>query len=77
MTRSLDKKILDEVKFISVSKGPNRKEKYDTLHDGKNSYDLKDLNEISKLLQFIKMNPTDLQSTIIGREGLKIFYHQV
>ncbi len=54
VTRSLDKKILDEVKFISVSKGPNRKEKYDTLHDGKNSYDLKNLNEISKLLQFIR-----------------------
>ncbi len=54
VTRSLDKKILDEVKFISISKGPNRKEKYDTLHDGKNSYDLKNLNEISKLLQLIR-----------------------
>ncbi len=54
VTRSLDKQILDEVKFISISKGPNRKEKYDTLHDGKDSYDLKNLNEISKLLQLIR-----------------------
>ena len=39
--KNLDKKLLEKIKIISVSKGPNRNEKYDVLHDGKNSYELK------------------------------------
>ena len=37
----LDEKFLENIKFISISKGPNRNEKYDVLHDGKNSHKLK------------------------------------
>ena len=50
----LDKKFLENIKFISVSKGPNRNEKYDILHHGKNSYELKNSIEISKLLQLAR-----------------------
>ena len=50
----LDDKFLEKIKFISVSKGPNRNEKYDTLHDSKNSYELKNSSNISKLLQLVR-----------------------
>ena len=50
----LDEKFLKNIKFISVSKGPNRNEKYDILHDSKNSYELKNSKEISKLLQLVR-----------------------
>ena len=50
----LDKKFLEKIKFIAVSKGPNRNERYDILHDGKNSYELINSNEISKLLQLVR-----------------------
>ncbi len=50
----LDKKFLENIKFISVSKGPNRNEKYDILHHGKNSHELKNSIEISKLLQLAR-----------------------
>ena len=50
----LDKKIIDKIKFLSISKGPNRKEKYDTLHYGNNSYRLDDIQEISKLMQLLR-----------------------
>lgn len=49
-----DEKFLDNIKFISVSKGPNRNEKYDVLHDGKNSHELNNFKEISKLLQLVR-----------------------
>ncbi len=52
--KNLDAKFLENIKFISISKGPNRSEKYDTLHYGKNSLELKNANEISKLLQLIR-----------------------
>ena len=52
--KNLDEIFLQNIKFISISKGPNRNEKYDILHDHKNSYELKNSNEISKLLQFIR-----------------------
>ena len=52
--KNLDEIFLQNIKFISISKGPNRNEKYDILHDDKNSYELKNSNEISKLLQFIR-----------------------
>ena len=52
--KSIDKKFLKKIKFISISKGPNRSEKYDFLHDGKNIYELKNEVEISKLLQLIR-----------------------
>ena len=50
----LDDKFLEKIKFISVSKGPNRNEKYDTLHDSKNSHELKNSSNISKLLQLVR-----------------------
>jgi excinuclease ABC subunit C len=52
--KNLDKKFLEKIKLISVSKGPNRNEKYDILHDGKNSHELKNSNDISKLLQLVR-----------------------
>ena len=52
--KNLDKKFLKKIKFISLSKGPNRNEKYDTLHYGKNNLELKHSNEISKLLQLVR-----------------------
>ena len=48
--KNLDEKLLEKIKIISVSKGPNRNEKYDVLHYDKNSYDLSKLDEISKSL---------------------------
>ncbi len=50
----LDDKFLKKIRLISVSKGPNRNEKYDVLHDGNNSHELRNLDEISKLLQLIR-----------------------
>ncbi len=52
--KNLDEKILRQIKIISVSKGPNRKEKYDLLHYGKNNYELKEKKEISKLIQLVR-----------------------
>ena len=52
--KHLDKKFLQNIKLISISKGPNRNEKYDILHDGKNRHELKNSNEISKLLQLVR-----------------------
>ena len=52
--KCLDEKFLENIKFISVSKGPNRNEKYDILHDSKKSYELKNSKEISKLLQLVR-----------------------
>jgi len=50
----LDKKFLEKIRFISISKGPNRNEKYDTLHYGKGSRELQNSDEISKLLQLVR-----------------------
>ena len=50
----LDKKLLEKIKFVSVSKGPNRNEKYDILHYDKKSHELKTSNEISKLIQLVR-----------------------
>ena len=52
--KNLDKKLLEKIKIVSVSKGPNRKEKYDVLHYGKNSYELSNKDEISKLIQLVR-----------------------
>ena len=52
--KNLDEKLLKKIKIISVSKGPNRSEKYDLLHYGKNKYELKDKDEISKLIQLVR-----------------------
>ena len=52
--KSLDEKLLDKIKIISVSKGPNRNEKYDFLHLGENSYELRNRDEISKLIQLVR-----------------------
>lgn len=52
--KNLDVKLLQDIRLISVSKGPNRNEKYDILHDGNNTYELRNSDEISKLLQLIR-----------------------
>ena len=52
--KNLDKQLLQKIKIISVSKGPNRNEKYDFLHFDKNLYELSNKNEISKLIQFVR-----------------------
>ena len=52
--KNLEKKFLERVKIISISKGPNRKEKYDILHNEKRSYELKNSMEISKILQLVR-----------------------
>ena len=52
--KNVDKKILEKIKIISVSKGPNRNEKYDVLHYGKKSYELGEKEEISKLIQLVR-----------------------
>ena len=54
VSKNLDKKYLENIKFISVSKGPNRKEKYDVLHYDNKSYELSKLVDISKLIQLIR-----------------------
>ena len=50
----LDKKFLEKIRFISVSKGPNRNEKYDTLHDNEDSHELNNSDGIKKLLQLVR-----------------------
>ncbi len=50
----LDKKISENIKFISISKGPNRNQKYDVLHDGQNSHELNNSAEILKILQLVR-----------------------
>ncbi len=52
--KNLDKRLLKKIKIISVSKGANRNEKYDVLHHEKKSYELKNIVEISKLIQLVR-----------------------
>ena len=52
--KNLDKKLLKKIKIIAVSKGPNRREKYDLLHIDKNKYELGSREEVSKLIQLIR-----------------------
>lgn len=46
--------MLKKIKIISVSKGPNRNEKYDLLHTEKKNYELNNRDEISKLIQLVR-----------------------
>ena len=52
--KNLSEEILKIIKIISVSKGPNRNEKYDVLHYSNKSLDLKRDNDTAKLLQLIR-----------------------
>ena len=52
--KNLDIKIKNSITFISVSKGPNRKEKYDILHTDKKIFELKSFNKTRKLLQLLR-----------------------
>ena len=52
--KNLDEQFLQKIKIISVSKGPNRNEKYDLLHFDKKYYELSNRKEISKLIQFVR-----------------------
>ncbi len=52
--KNLNEKLLKKITIISVSKGPNRKEKYDVLHHDKNSIELKNVVGVSKLIQLVR-----------------------
>ena len=52
--KNLDERLLKKIKIISVSKGPNRNEKYDLLHFDKNHYELSNKDEISKIIQLVR-----------------------
>ena len=52
--KNLDEKLLKKIKIISVSKGPNRNEKYDLLHYDEKRYGLSNRDELSKLIQLVR-----------------------
>ena len=52
--KNLDIDLTNKITFISVSKGPNRKEKYDILHTDKKNFELKNLIKTRKLLQLLR-----------------------
>ena len=52
--KNLDIDTLNNITFISISKGPNRKEKYDTLHTNKKNFELKNSKKITKILQLLR-----------------------
>ena len=50
----VDNELKEKITFISISKGPNRKEKYDFLHFDEKKQELKKSEKISKLLQLLR-----------------------
>ncbi len=54
--KELENKNIKTIKLISVSKGENRKEKYDKLHldSSKKEIELEELKDISRLIQFMR-----------------------
>lgn len=52
--KNLDERLLKKIKIISISKGPNRNEKYDFLHYEEKKYELSSRDEISKLIQLVR-----------------------
>ena len=52
--KNLDERLLKKIKIISISKGPNRNEKYDFLHYEEKKYELSKRDEISKLIQLVR-----------------------
>ena len=52
--KNLDKRLVKKIKIISISKGPNRNEKYDFLHFEEKKYELSTIDEISKLIQLVR-----------------------
>tara|TARA_B100000242_G_scaffold30796_1_gene18483 strand:- start:28401 stop:30215 length:1815 start_codon:yes stop_codon:yes gene_type:complete len=52
--KNLDKRLVKKIKIISISKGPNRNEKYDFLHFEEKKYELSNIDEISKLIQLVR-----------------------
>ena len=50
----IDNELKEKITFISISKGPNRKEKYDFLHFDEKKQELKKSEKISKLLQLLR-----------------------
>ncbi len=50
----LNKDLRKKITFFSISKGPNRKEKYDYLHFKNKAYELNKLKDIGKLLQLLR-----------------------
>ncbi len=53
--KSLEKTLIKNIKFISISKGPNRNEKYDFIHTKNiSNIELNKEKEISKLIQLLR-----------------------
>ena len=52
--KNLDIDTIKNIIFISISKGPNRKEKYDILHTDEKNFELKSFNKTTKLLQLLR-----------------------
>ena len=52
--KNLDIDTKNSITFISVSKGPNRKEKYDILHADNKKFELKNYSKTKKLLQLLR-----------------------
>ena len=50
----INNELKEKITFISISKGPNRKEKYDFLHFDEKKQELKKSEKISKLLQLLR-----------------------
>ena len=50
----LNKDLKNKITFLSVSKGPNRKEKYDYVHFKNKAFEIKELKDIGKLLQLLR-----------------------
>ena len=68
----LDENILQKVKFISISKGPDRNEKYDKLHFENKSLELKSVEEISRLLQLLRNESHRFAISIIEKEDQRL-----
>ena len=52
--KNIEKNFLENIVLIAISKGPNRKEKYDNLHFNNKSFELKEFKNISKVLQLLR-----------------------
>ena len=59
--KNLDIDTKNSITFISVSKGPNRKEKYDILHTDKKNFELKTLVRRKSYFNCCETNHIDLQ----------------
>ena len=75
--KNLDKRLLEKIKIISVSKGANRNEKYDVLHFGNKSFELIVKEEMSKLIQLIRNESHQFALNHPWKRRSKELFHQV